>query len=435
MLVGQVDQRYYLSLLGMGAILVVAWVISQFHDDRPLRNAGTASPNSLAAEQILASSDTSEQRALPAEAEPQPRLAEANGQPMIPGLLNDDSDSKPEAGSSTTEPTPRGTNGVPLRPVSSGTAADAIFSTPSDSDTIDEDGSSPRLRALPTFSMPNTQTPSRGPSEPQDLKNAPSLPIGTQDPAQGTQQSPPTPAGLRPIVSGDYRSLEAQATEPQLLPGERHVLRPIIRAPAPAPSASAPAAVSEFQPTPDSVWDTPMPGLKRRGSNPTGASSFGAISFGANPNEAASPSGETSGGFSNGIPAAVPLNFAAATSPTAAGTNDVSGDPLFKQVGASAGPGLGLASPDRGSGAPAPRATLPSAPFTRGGLSATTGRSRPQSGDYIWHVIQQNQTIESISFQYQGDGSLVPRLLEMNRDLLTDPQLLPIGKPIRVPIR
>jgi nucleoid-associated protein YgaU len=430
MLVGQVDQRYYLSLLGMGAILVVAWVISQFHDDRPLRNDGTPSPNSPLAERILASSDTSEPRAVPAEAEPQRRLAEANGQPMIPGLLNDDSDSKREAGSSTTEPTPRATNGVPLRPVSSGTTSDEIFSTPSDLATIDEDGSSPRLRALPTFSMPNTQTPSGGSREPQDLKNAPPLPIGTQDPATVTQQSPPAPAGLRPIVSGDYRSLEAQAAEPQLLPGERHVLRPIIRAPAPAPSASAPAVASEFQPTPDSVWDTPMPGLKRRGSHPTGASSFG-----ANPNEADSPSGETSGGFSNGLPAAVPLNFAATTSPTAAGTNDVSGDPLFKQVGASAGPGLGLASPDLGTGAPAPRSTLPSAPFTRGGLSATTGRSRPQSGDYIWHVIQQNQTIESISFQYQGDGSLVPRLLEMNRDLLTDPQLLPIGKPIRVPIR
>jgi nucleoid-associated protein YgaU len=67
---------------------------------------------------------------------------------------------------------------------------------------------------------------------------------------------------------------------------------------------------------------------------------------------------------------------------------------------------------------------------SRGGV-----RSRPGQGDYIWHEIQQNQTLESISLQYQGDTSLVGQLLELNRDVLADPQLLPIGRAIRVPIR
>jgi hypothetical protein len=43
--------------------------------------------------------------------------------------------------------------------------------------------------------------------------------------------------------------------------------------------------------------------------------------------------------------------------------------------------------------------------------------------------------LESISLQYQGDTSLVGPIAELNRDILPDPQLLPIGRAIRVPIR
>jgi nucleoid-associated protein YgaU len=67
--------------------------------------------------------------------------------------------------------------------------------------------------------------------------------------------------------------------------------------------------------------------------------------------------------------------------------------------------------------------------------SRGVGRPRPLHVDYIWHEIQQNQTLESISLQYQGDTRLVGPMLELNRDVLPDPQLLPIGRAIRVPIR
>lgn len=87
-----------------------------------------------------------------------------------------------------------------------------------------------------------------------------------------------------------------------------------------------------------------------------------------------------------------------------------------------------------------PLVASPPGPRVAGGASGglrprAGGRPRPSSGDYIWHEIQQNQTLESISLQYQGDTSLVGPIAELNRDILPDPQLLPIGRAIRVPIR
>jgi nucleoid-associated protein YgaU len=115
--------------------------------------------------------------------------------------------------------------------------------------------------------------------------------------------------------------------------------------------------------------------------------------------------------------------------------NSLNNDPLFVQVGTNSGTGDSTTTPLGPSSAP----LLPPNGQSISGfptpLQRSGGRSRPQSSDYVWHVIQPNQSLESISLQYLGDRSQVSRLLELNRDLLSDPTLLPIGKAIRIPIR
>lgn len=421
------DQRYYLSLVTLGAILVVAWVMSQFQSaseptptTKPPTNLAALEPaTSLINEITHLSTDPNR--------EPKRSLVAAAVQPLIPGLLDesehgldmesaapeppDRREAKTEIGSPSVGHAPvgsdpiRGLTGVPLRRISAG----PIEPTPSgpsgptgDVTIVTEDGSSPRSRSMPSFSMPNTQALARNRSETQDPREPTNQPVGSQD-------LPPSSTGLRPIVKDNYRELENRLADPRPLPGDRHVLRPIIRT---QPPAQAPAVIpadsslqgSAFPRTSESIWETPMPGLKRRTSN--GAAT-------TTPSTLVSP---------NTAP------------PTGAGPSSA-GDPLFVQVGANTGPGGGLANSDRDLNIPLvrPESRVGSTPSTA--PIRSSGRPRPQSGDYIWHVIQQNQSLESISFQYQGDASLIPRLLELNRDRLTDPQLLPIGKAIRIPIR
>ncbi len=438
-----VDQRYYLSLIALGATLVVAWALSQLHQDPPASTPPAPSENSTLSELAIASND----KPHPGGSNSQSRrtLVAADSEPLIPGLSDDvDQPSTVEptgvepalsmATNSTTgaklelrtptgsEPS-RGWNGVPLRPISSGpveTPPLAENAENAEVSKITQDGSSPRLRPLPTFSMPNTQTRSNPTFDNPNPSIAPNQPVGTQDPT-------PSPTILRPIVSDNYRALETQTSEPQPLPGERHVLRPIIRSQAPV---SSPEPRSEFPPTPDSIWDSPMPGLKRRGPIPTDQSSSGQSSNGQSSNGQSS-----SGQSSNGLTVSNPATGVAAPLTSGDPAFATSGDPLFFPVGSSAGPnGANLNRELAGTSPPVqPDARTASTRPTTTPRSA--GRPRPQSSDYIWHVIQQNQSLESISFQYQGDGNLVPRILELNRDHLTDPRLLPIGKAIRIPIR
>ncbi|MDP1561329.1 MAG: hypothetical protein Q8M16_08030 [Pirellulaceae bacterium] len=425
---GNVDQRYYLSLVALGAILVVAWVMSQFHDASEL--APTTQPPTNRAPLETSNSLTTEITHLSADPtrDPKRSLVAAAVQPLIPGLLDESEHvldpasaameppnrlaSESEGDSAILGPVPvgndpmRGLTGVPLRRISSGPSQPTPVGPTGEVTIVTEDGSSPRSKPLPSFSMPNTQALARDRPDVQGPLEPTSQPVGSQD-------LPPSSAGLRPIVMGHYRELENQLADPKPLPGDRHILRPIIRAKAPVQApAQAPAGIpansplqgSEFPRTLDAIWETPMPGVKRRA--PNGAST-------TTPTSPISP---------NTAPA------------TGAGLSSA-GDPLFVRVGANSGPSGGLANQDRDSTMPLvrPESYVGSTPTTA--PIRSSGRPRPQSGDYIWHVIQQNQSLESISFQYQGDANFVSRLLELNRDRLTDPQLLPIGKAIRIPIR
>ncbi len=402
----------------MTAVLVVAWVMSQFSDESRESLPAEQSSNSVFAQH--ASKSTDEMKPAADDGSNLRQLVAAEIQPLIPGLLDDSEHvfpheqtateaKRPDTSRAVQNPgmdanplpnqlAPRDLTGVPLRPVSSSATAPRS-EDPKDADTVvTEDGSSPRSRPLPSFSMPNTQ-----PRVPAPIKDA-----SQREPANHSvvaQDSQPSATGLRPLAPDTYRVLETQLSEPKPLPGERHVLRPIIRGQA---ATNSPRRESEFPPASDAIWDTPMPGVKRENPFPMGPSPT--------------------------VPTTTPPTTAPSSDGTGAGLSSAS-DPLFVQVGASNGTGGSLLRQDSPATTPQfrPESQIVSTPSTAPIRSG--GRPRPPSGDYIWHVIQQNQSLESISFQYRGDGSLVAQLLELNRDRLTDPQLLPIGKAIRIPIR
>ncbi|MBL8855064.1 MAG: LysM peptidoglycan-binding domain-containing protein [Planctomycetaceae bacterium] len=404
------------------AVLAVAWVMSQFSDDSRESLSAEQSSNSVFAQHPSRSTD--EMKPAAEDGSNLRQMVAAEIQPLIPGLLDDSEHVFPHEQTATEanrpDPSgaaensetganplpnhlaPRDLTGVPLRRVSS-TAFVPRSEEPNDAATvITEDGSSPRSRPLPSFSMPNTQ---------------PRVPVPSHDESQRepanhsvvAQESQPSSTGLRPLVPDTYRVLETQLSEPKPLPGERHVLRPIIRAKA---ATNSPERESEFPPASDAIWDTPMPGVKRETPFPAGPSPSVPSTPMQSPTQTSAPA---AGGTGSGVSSA--------------------GDPLFVQVGASNGTGSSLLRQDSPATTPQfrPESQIVSTPSTAPIRSG--GRPRPQSGDYIWHVIQQNQSLESISFQYRGDGSLVAQLLELNRDRLSDPQLLPIGKAIRIPIR
>lgn len=416
--------------------------MSQFHDDRLTPPSSVFSAKSDPADLPEDSRSNPISLKQPHSDSLAPRLTDADVQPMIPGLL-DEPEQTPEATeglaaldsermsepsidlgravASRSPDTPNkigpshGLTGVPLRPVSAASDPDQSREAQgpprsTNESVITEDGSSPSRRRVPTFSMPNTQDPTanRGPLVSNESNNQP----------VANQESNLSGTSLRPIVGDRYRVLEDQPATPQPLPGDRHVLRPIHRS---KPSTNARQSTSEFSPANDTNWDGPMPGMKPK----VPSAGVGLPLRGENRESAPS----TFSASRDAQPASL------STTPPIAGP---SADPLFVQVGTNDGP----------SGAPLSQANLGSGqlPVRESGQSRSTpsqsletprgvGRPRPRSGDYIWHVIQPDQSLESISRQYQNDVSLVPKLLELNRDLLTDPALLPVGTAIRIPVR
>jgi hypothetical protein len=457
-----VDNRHYSSLLILIGLVAVAWVMSQFPTPPP-------TPDDLAVEPNLASvpaSDVAENRGGRQPA-PQPEIAAREvaaeeALPVIPGLLE------------RVPLTPRAASPVPVSP----TAAPLSDNGPLRAGAgglAGREGSEAVARsegaaAVPTFSLPNTlpilrHSPrDRTPTEPEGRAEANFVGGSSLGPALGLAAAgvPASEAG-----AGDPRPWEPaqEPLQPQLLPGNRHVLRPIIRGSAGAPptgvsvlsgeaplaawevSAPAPPADSAVVPrggsalgTPPTIrqvepeWGPPMPGVKAK--------------------TAPGPGIPTSAGLE---PA--PAFPGASSAPTAPYSLDSASDPLFVlaaqdlyRLPATAEPGRGASpgDPSRDIRYPVGLAAENSLSRGRYGSSPSGGvdpapphvrdnrqnqRPRRVAADYIWHVIQKNQSLESISFQYQGDESLVPRLRQLNGDILADPNLLPIGRAIRVPVR
>lgn len=63
------------------------------------------------------------------------------------------------------------------------------------------------------------------------------------------------------------------------------------------------------------------------------------------------------------------------------------------------------------------------------------GRIPTYEQEYIWHVLSSNETLESIATSYDGGPAMVQKIVKMNKDVFQDPNLLPVGKAIRVPVQ
>lgn len=50
-----------------------------------------------------------------------------------------------------------------------------------------------------------------------------------------------------------------------------------------------------------------------------------------------------------------------------------------------------------------------------------------------WHEVKKGETLWKIDQQHYGDGNLYPKILEANRDVLTNPDLIRVGQRLRIP--
>jgi nucleoid-associated protein YgaU len=50
-----------------------------------------------------------------------------------------------------------------------------------------------------------------------------------------------------------------------------------------------------------------------------------------------------------------------------------------------------------------------------------------------WHEVKKGETLWRIAEHYYGDGNLHPKIFEVNRDTLKDPNLIGIGQKLRIP--
>ena len=54
--------------------------------------------------------------------------------------------------------------------------------------------------------------------------------------------------------------------------------------------------------------------------------------------------------------------------------------------------------------------------------------------DYAqWHVVAKGETLGKIAEQYYGDSSLYPQIVEANKDIIKNPDVIQIGWKLRIP--
>ncbi len=123
-------------------------------------------------------------------------------------------------------------------------------------------------------------------------------------------------------------------------------------------------------------------------------------------------------------------------------TESAFGDPLFQQMSQTLrndqrslqtdlAPKASIRKSGTSSSYPS---TLGQSPTLDPSTPREKGRGRP-SREYIWHVVGERQTLEGISLQYVGNASIAQGILELNTDIIQDPNLLPVGKAIRIPVQ
>lgn len=50
-----------------------------------------------------------------------------------------------------------------------------------------------------------------------------------------------------------------------------------------------------------------------------------------------------------------------------------------------------------------------------------------------WHVVEKGETLGKIAAKYYGDASLYTAIVEANKDLIKNPDLIQIGWKLRIP--
>jgi nucleoid-associated protein YgaU len=62
-------------------------------------------------------------------------------------------------------------------------------------------------------------------------------------------------------------------------------------------------------------------------------------------------------------------------------------------------------------------------------------RDSPPAADspYLVHVVQNGDSLEQLAERYLGDGARALELFDVNRDVLENPHLLPLGAELRIP--
>ncbi len=402
--------------------------------------------------------------------------------PLIPGLLDDDPSAEFQLAdgtkhSSGTDASTR-SRSLPLKAISDSGSKQldpAIADGPAKQEFL-ADGSSPRVRTLPTFSMPNSQNPILSRQQNPGADNSDLKPLGKPGNPRpmGTVSSLQEPGNQTSPMRLPLENRESQepAYQPLQLPNNRHVLRPIIRVPpresgdggsagqnvpnrpglgsplrsetprSEAPRSEAPgfdasrseasrSQMSGSNATGTADWEAPMPGVRVRPETRSDNGKTAANSGEANPQRGNRPESMSPN------PLFAPPDSSNPSSPPS-GTSD----PLFalavqdlyrlpseRRAGDSVSPTTSVTAAGH---------SISPAPTVRAPLKPRTPHPRPSgraTSDYIWHVIQPNQSLEAISYQYFGDEGGVARLREFNTDVFQYPALLPVGKAIRIPLR
>jgi len=53
--------------------------------------------------------------------------------------------------------------------------------------------------------------------------------------------------------------------------------------------------------------------------------------------------------------------------------------------------------------------------------------------DEVLHQIEDGDTLEGLAREYLGDSQRAAEIFEANRDVLDDPEILPLGRELRIP--
>ncbi len=77
------------------------------------------------------------------------------------------------------------------------------------------------------------------------------------------------------------------------------------------------------------------------------------------------------------------------------------------------------------------RETAPGGNGTGGGAKAEPAPAEPQTIDYI---IVENDTLSGLAKQFYGKSAMWETIYEANRDVIPDPERMPLGKTIKIPV-